>query len=668
MNRKRTFWHTAPALLLWCGLGFGGAALCAAQPAATSYQGELRKDGAPYNGGASFKFAIVGNGGTVTLWSNDGSSNGGGEPNTAVNVAVVRGLFSVCLGCTPMVPLNASEINQSTDVALRVWVDTGTGFERLSDQPLASSPFSLASNTANGAPGDFLAPNGSIHASGALSSGNTINICGGSLPTDPRYVSSDMALDFCVSDPNASNTCTLIGHGDRALRLDKGGTNADRVNVIGGHANNYVTSGVDSATIAGGGTPSFPNRVTSSFGTVGGGYGNTASGEPATVGGGVGNTAERYSTVGGGSDNIAKTNASTVAGGSVNTASGAQATVGGGVGNTASGDSATVAGGADNIASFGAATVSGGTGNIASGDRSTVPGGLSNEASGNFSFAAGRQAQATYDGTFVWADSTPANFTSTGTDQFLIRATGGVGIGTDSPHQRLHVHDGAIFVTATNDNIPGLGGPMMLLGGGALTPSPNGQWGIEYAPATANTDAGLNFWRPYPNVNWGNYFLFLDNNGNVGIGTPTPTHLLEVNGSACAAAWNICSDSRFKENVAPITDALDKVRQLQGVSFDWRRDEFPERRFSDARQIGFIAQDVQPVVPEVVVQGSDGYLSIDYGRLTPLLVESVKEQQHSLESLKTDNAALRADNAALRAELAEIRQALSQHGMLTSTR
>ena len=92
--------------------------------------------------------------------------------------------------------------------------------------------------------------------------------------------------------------------------------------------------------------------------------------------------------------------------------------MGGGNGNTASGDWATVAGGWSNTAS---------------GDWATVAGGELNEATGQYSFAAGSNAKAKHDGCFVWADGSSSDFTSTGVNQFLISALGGVGIGTTNP-------------------------------------------------------------------------------------------------------------------------------------------------------------------------------------------------------------------------------------------
>jgi len=134
--------------------------------------------------------------------------------------------------------------------------------------------------------------------------------------------------------------------------------------------------------------------------------------------------------------------------------------------NIASGDWSTVAGGEFNEASGGDATVGGGSDNSASGSYSSVPGGAGNLAGGNYSFAAGRLAGVRDaalsgdadgdEGTFVWADTTPADFTSTGPNQFLIRAAGGVGIGTNEPANQLSVvGDADFFVTTKRKSVWG---------------------------------------------------------------------------------------------------------------------------------------------------------------------------------------------------------------------
>ncbi len=353
----------------------------------------------------------------------------------------------------------------------------------------------------------------------------------------------NMALEFKVN-----NT--------RGFRLEPYN---DTVNVIGGYSGNTVASGVYGATISGGGYGDCPNSVTNHYGAVGGGYYNT-SGWCATVGGGDYNTASGYAgTVGGGFDNTAYTEYSTVGGGHTNAASGlyatvgggdynfaigTKATVGGGFDNTASGDIATVGGGYHNTASGLYATVPGGYYNTAYGLYATVPGGYYNTASGTSSFAAGRQAKASHNGAFVWADSTVADFASTAANQFLIRASGNVGINTTSPSYTLHV----------NGSVAGIG------------------------------------------------------------------------------AYNALSDLRYKTNIATIGNALDKVMKLRGINFDWKKSDYPEIAFGDGRQIGFVAQEIAQVMPEVVSKDSKGIYSVAYGSVVPLLVEAMKEQEKKIES------------------------------------
>jgi hypothetical protein len=83
--------------------------------------------------------------------------------------------------------------------------------------------------------------------------------------------------------------------------------------------------------------------------------------------------------------------------------------------------------------------VGGGRDSKAEGWAATVPGGFGNYAGGSYALAAGRRAKANHDGAFVWADATDADFASTGNNQFLIRAGGGVGIGTTDPTSLLTV-------------------------------------------------------------------------------------------------------------------------------------------------------------------------------------------------------------------------------------
>jgi hypothetical protein len=132
--------------------------------------------------------------------------------------------------------------------------------------------------------------------------------------------------------------------------------------------------------------------------------------------------------------------------------------------------------------------------------------------------------------------------------------------------------------------------------------------------------------------------MTINPSGNVGIGTTSPSDKLHVvgniraSGSVFASCGTlVCSDTRYKTNVRPVERALAVVEKLRPVRFDWKRQQFPDQHFTANRQVGLIAQEVREVLPEVVQEDSNGYLAVDYGRLTPLLVEAVNELQHAAE-------------------------------------
>jgi hypothetical protein len=211
--------------------------------------------------------------------------------------------------------------------------------------------------------------------------------------------------------------------------------NTTSPNLIGGYSGNWVTPGVYGATIGGGGSLEYPNRVTDRGGTVGGGVGNRAGDNAGTVqdainttvGGGAYNTASATdATIGGGANNTAGGWHATVGGGKSNTASGIDATIAGGVANTAGTWGATVSGGITNTASAILATVAGGRENTASGDYATVAGGGYNFAQGHYSFAAGHRAKANAHGCFVWGDFTDRDIVCNDANRWVARAYGGV--------------------------------------------------------------------------------------------------------------------------------------------------------------------------------------------------------------------------------------------------
>ena len=129
------------------------------------------------------------------------------------------------------------------------------------------------------------------------------------------------------------------------------------------------------------------------------------------------------------------------------------------------------------------------------------------------------------------------------------------------------------------------------------------------------------------------------NNGRVAVGTGsfTPNSAfsdvkLEVNGDILAVKVHSSSDKRFKKNIKTIDSALEKVLKIDGVTYNFRTDEFKNRAFPSNRQVGFIAQNVEQVLPEVVMTAGDGYKAVDYAKITALLTEAIKEQQEKINS------------------------------------
>ncbi len=92
------------------------------------------------------------------------------------------------------------------------------------------------------------------------------------------------------------------------------------------------------------------------------------------------------------------------------------------------------------------------------------------------------------------------------------------------------------------------------------------------------------------------------------------------------------SDYRLKSNVSTIENALDKVDQMRGVEFDWndKQDSW------EGHDIGVIAQEVEKVIPEIVIERDDGYKAVSYHKLTALLIEAVKELKEEIKELKKD--------------------------------
>lgn len=216
-----------------------------------------------------------------------------------------------------------------------------------------------------------------------------------------------------------------------ALTLIPASSSVFAPSLRGGYQGNVISAGTDGAAIMSGGSAftncgpngntSCINQVTAPRSFIGGGDGNQADGSEAFIGGGSSNYANINSAVAGGYRNRAEGDSSTVAGGRSNTASGYVATAAGGLSNTADGDYSAAPGGSSNCA--------GGDYSLAFGRRAKVRPG---NGVGDGTCVANSGDADGDNGSVVFADSTNADFVSTGPNQFLVRADGGVMINTNS--------------------------------------------------------------------------------------------------------------------------------------------------------------------------------------------------------------------------------------------
>ena len=180
-----------------------------------------------------------------------------------------------------------------------------------------------------------------------------------------------------------------------------------------------------------------------------------------------------------------------------------------------------------------------------------------------------------------------------------------VGIGTTAPTYLLHIGNqgGAAYNNFLRVEGPASGS------GNSISIGGHGDFAID----AVNVPAGR--------------FVVKDN-GIVAIGIPNPLinpfQIAQGLGSAVADGWATYSSRRWKTNIHPLADALNKVERLRGVSYDLKS--------SGKHEIGVIAEEVSAVVPEVVQYEDNGKdaRGVDYSRLTALLIEAVKQQQKQI--------------------------------------
>lgn len=153
--------------------------------------------------------------------------------------------------------------------------------------------------------------------------------------------------------------------------------------------------------------------------------------------------------------------------------------------------------------------------------------------------------------------------------------------------------------------------------------------------------------------------MWIANGGNVGIGTTTPNYKLEVAGTIKANNVPMTSDARFKKNIQTIDrEAVAKLSQVRGTSYQFRTKEFKNKNFEEGKQLGLIAQELMKVYPELVSKGADGYYSVNYMGLIPVLVEAVKDLRKQNTQLKDNSQAIKAELDTLKSRMAALEKLL----------
>lgn len=160
-------------------------------------------------------------------------------------------------------------------------------------------------------------------------------------------------------------------------------------------------------------------------------------------------------------------------------------------------------------------------------------------------------------------------------------------------------------------------------------------------------------------VNLGTHVSLNDMN-DVNTGGVSAGNVLTFNGTSWYPDVPGVSDVRFKKDIQPLSNSLSNVLKLRGVEYNWRKEEFPNKYFQDKHQIGFIAQELEAVYPDLVNTDADGYKSVDYQKMGPILVEAIKDQQAIINAQQQELAELKARVEKAEAATASVSELMSR--------
>lgn len=226
-------------------------------------------------------------------------------------------------------------------------------------------------------------------------------------------------------------------------------------------------------------------------------------------------------------------------------------------------------------------------------------------------------------------------------DNEKLRFNANVGISTDPGPYKLY----SVDTRLTNDNPAVLGQHSVTPYYGIGVQGIGGYIGVMGESTLAGADTRYGVFGSASGGTTANYGIY-------GTASGTGSYAGYFNGNVSATGYITApSDRNLKKNVLPMSESLNKVLNLQGVTYEWKSDDelastiyakssggkesAPQSfNFPKGVQLGVIAQDVEKILPELVQTGPDGLKSVDYIKMVPLLIEAIKEQQKQIDELK----------------------------------